>query len=92
MAAYESVYGKSLVDLVAEYRMETGSNLGERVTQSEFAAFTYWCSKYRFRLSEPARVASDTRRALALLSRLEAERAPRELRVPDAHSPEVIEL
>ena len=50
---------------------------------SEMQTFTYWCSKYRFRTCEPARVASDTRKALALLSRLEAERAPREQRAPD---------
>jgi hypothetical protein len=92
VAAYERVYGKPFADLTAEYRVETGCALGEHVSQAEFAAFTYWCSKYRFRLAEPARVASDTRKALALLSRLEAERAPRERRRPDARPAEVIEL
>ncbi len=92
VAAYERVYGKPFVELVAEYRIETGSALAEQVTQAELAAFTYWCSKYRFRLAEPARVASDTRKALALLSRLEAERAPREQRAPDARPAQVIEL
>jgi hypothetical protein len=92
VAAYERVYGKPFAELVADYRIETGSALAEQVSQAELAAFTYWCSKYRFRLAEPARVASDTRKALALLSRLEAERAPRELRAPDAHPAEVIEL
>ena len=92
VAAYERVYGKPFAELVAEYRVETGSALAEQVSQAELAAFTYWCSKYRFRLAEPARVASDTRKALALLSRLEAERAPRELRAPDTRPVEVIEL
>lgn len=90
IAAYEGVYGRKLEDLVAEYRAETGISLPQRVGQSQLRAFTYWCSKYRFRLAEPARVASDTRKALALLSRLEAERVPRELRIPKS-TPEVIE-
>ena len=91
VAAYEAVYGRPLEELVVEYRAETGEGLPQRVGQSQLHAFTYWCSKFRFRLAEPARVASDTRKALALLSRLEAERVPRERRVPGA-APEVIEV
>ena len=92
VAAYERVYGKTFAELSAEYRIETGASLGSNVSQAELAAFTYWCSKYRFRLAEPARVASDTRKALALLSRLEAARAPRERRVPVPEPAEIIEL
>ncbi len=92
IAAYERVYSKTFAELAAEYRIETGASLGSNVSQAELAAFTYWCSKYRFRLAEPARVASDTRKALALLSRLEAARAPRELRVPAPEPAEIIEL
>lgn len=73
--AYEHVYGKPLGELMTLYRSETGLPLSERVRQHEWQAFTYWCSKYRFRTGEPARVASDTRKALALLSRLHSERA-----------------
>jgi hypothetical protein len=73
--AYERVYSKPLGELMTLYRNETGAALGERVRQSDWHAFIYWCSKYRFRTGEPARVASDTRKALALLSRLHAERA-----------------
>ena len=82
VAAYERVYGRSLKELIVEYRAETGQALPERALQSQLRAFTYWCSKFRFRLAEPARVASDTRKALALLSRMEAERVPRERRLP----------
>lgn len=92
VAAYERVYGKTFAELAAEYRAETGASLGSNVSQAELAAFTYWCSKYRFRLAEPALVASDTRKALALLSRLEAARAPRERRVPTPEPAEIIEL
>ena len=92
VAAYERVYGRTFAELAASYRAETGAALGSPVSQSELAAFTYWCSKHRFRLAEPARVASDTRKALALLSRLEASRAPRERRLPAPEPAAIIEL
>ena len=71
--AYERIYGHPLGELLQLFRTETGCPLGERVRQDDWQAFTYWCSKYRFRTGEPARVASDTRKALALLSRLYAD-------------------
>jgi hypothetical protein len=73
--AYERVYGKTLDELQVLYRGETDGRLGERVTQQELQEFTYWCSKYRMRHCEPAKVASDTRKAMALMSRLERGRA-----------------
>jgi len=75
VAAYERVYGKSFPELAVMYRAESGAMLGERVRVPDLQAFTYWCSKYRFRMGEPARVASDTRKALALLSTMESGRA-----------------
>ena len=77
VAAYERVYGRPLDELLVMYRAEAGAVLGARVTLAELRAFTYWCSKYRFRTGEPARVASDTRKALALLSSMEANRSRR---------------
>ena len=72
--AYERVYGKPLSELASLYREETEAALGESVTVGEWQAFTYWLSKYRFRTAEPARVASDTRKALALLSTMDRHR------------------
>lgn len=74
ITAFEAVYGKPLAELQLLYRTDSGAPLGGRVSESEWQAFIYWCSKYRFRTGEPARVASDTRKALALLSRLRSER------------------
>lgn len=74
IAAYDHVYGKSLDELLILYRSETDGALAAQVSQKEWQAFTYWCSKYRVRNAEPARVASDTRKAVALMSRLEAGR------------------
>ncbi len=83
MQAYERVYGKSLGELQQMYRADTNGRLDERVRQSDWHAFIYWCSKYRFKMGEPARVASDTRKALALLSRMQSERPNPSLAVPD---------
>ena len=81
--AYDRVYGKPLAELVLLYRADTNLQLGERVRQSDWHAFIYWCSKYRFKSGEPARVASDTRKALALLSRMQSERPHASLTVPE---------
>jgi hypothetical protein len=72
--AYERVYGKPLHELASLYREETEQELGDSVTVAQWQAFTYWLSKYRFRTAEPARVASDTRKALALLSTMDRHR------------------
>ena len=73
--AFERVYGKKLEELQLLYATETSGVINTRVRQSEFQTFIYWLSKYRLRTSEPARVASDTRKALALMSRMEPGRA-----------------
>ncbi|MDA0353433.1 MAG: hypothetical protein O3A10_14675 [Chloroflexi bacterium] len=88
--AYERVYGKKLEELQLLYATETDTRLAARMRQTELQAFTYWCSKYRLRTSEPARVASDTKKALALMSRMDAgrgrladrEREPIDVTVP----------
>ena len=73
--AYQRVYGRPFEELMGMYGAETEAPAGERMSLTELQAFTYWCSKYRFRMGEPARVASDTRKALALLSTMEPSRA-----------------
>ena len=75
LEAFDHVYGKPLAELKLQYAYETGAVLAERMSQSELQAFTYWLSKFRVRTGEPARVASDTKKAMAMMSRLEAGRA-----------------
>lgn len=82
--AYERVYGVPLEELRVHYRSETGQGLGEQAHRAEIQAFTYWCSQFRVRLGEPARVASDTRKAMSLLSRMHAQSARRRERQRDA--------
>ncbi len=75
LEAFDYVYGKPLDELKLLYGYDIGEALGDRMSQSELQAFTYWLSKYRVRTGEPARVASDTKKAMAMMSRLEAGRA-----------------
>ncbi len=72
--AYERVYGKPFDELLVQYAEETEIVLTDSVDRDDLQAFTYWCSKYRFRTAEPARVASDTRKSLALLSTMDRHR------------------
>ena len=72
--AYERVYGKSLEELQILYATQTEMRVRPRLRQAELQSFTYWCSKFRLQHGEPARVASDTKKALALMSRMEAGR------------------
>ena len=72
--AYRRVYGRPLEELRALFRHDSGLELGDRVSLGDFREFTYWCSKYRVQSGEPERVASDTRKALRLLSELEGRR------------------
>lgn len=66
------LYGKSRDDLHLMYREETGATeeCGE-TTIADLKSFTYWLFKFRVRRCEPARIASDTRKGIDLLQKLE---------------------
>lgn len=68
---FERIYGKTRAALIAEFREERSLPAAAAVTLGELRAFAYWLFKYRVKNSEPARVASDTRKALAQLSAIE---------------------
>ena len=72
--AYQRVYGKSLSELQIIYATQTGIHIGNEISQNSLQRFIYWLSKYRLRNSEPARLASDTRKALSLITRMENHR------------------
>jgi hypothetical protein len=69
---YERIYGQPLVTLVREFRNETQKPGRATMPLAEFREFLYWLFRYRVKNQEPARVASDTRKALAQLSAIEA--------------------
>jgi len=74
---YERIYGKPPEELRAAYYEETGVFLEQEVAYDDLLEFTYWLFKYRLRRQEKARVASDTRKGLAQLSRMELAAAAR---------------
>ena len=77
---YERIYDRPRAELLAEFRDESHLPHAPEISLPELRRFTYWLFKYRVQNCEPARVASDTRKALAQLSSMEAaaRRAGRE--------------
>jgi hypothetical protein len=71
---YERLYRQTRDALLREFRAERGLPHTPVITLTELREFTYWLFKLRLRVSDPALVASDTRRALARLSELELHR------------------
>jgi 8-oxo-dGTP pyrophosphatase MutT (NUDIX family) len=76
---YQRIYGRTRASLLADFREERGAPPRGRIALDELREFHYWLFKYRVKHAEPARVASDTRKALAQLSAIEdaARRATR---------------
>ncbi len=72
--AYERVYGKTFDELKVIYQSEVGEILGDIVSQADTRTMLYWLSKFRIRSAEPARIASDTRKAMNVLANLEGNR------------------
>jgi hypothetical protein len=69
---YQRIYGRPLDDLRDEFQKERGLEQSDKIDYLDFKEFTYWLFKFRVRSGEGARVASDTRKGLAALSRAEA--------------------
>lgn len=68
--AFQRIYGKPQCELLLEFSAETGTD-PEAMSLGDFSEWRYWLFKYRVRTCDPAKVASDTRKGLALLQRLE---------------------
>jgi hypothetical protein len=71
--AYIDLYRASIDELLGEYSDDTGWVSPKREPNFllvDSDAFTYWLFKRRFKLAEPARLASDTRKALEQLERM----------------------
>ncbi|MCC6382672.1 MAG: hypothetical protein IT304_09175 [Dehalococcoidia bacterium] len=68
---FRRVYGLPLFELRATYYEETGVMLPEELPYADWKAFNYWLFKLRLKRQDRARVASDTRKGLAQLSRME---------------------
>jgi hypothetical protein len=68
-SAYRQVYHAELADLLDAFQREMKYPHRVSLTLTEAKEFTYWLFKYRVKTSEKSRIASDTRKALALMYR-----------------------
>jgi len=66
------IYGATRSELLQAFRGQDTPSGPAHLSLAELTEFTYWLFRYRLRYADPARVASDTRKGLALLERLEA--------------------
>jgi hypothetical protein len=70
---FQRVYGLARADLFAAHYAETGVMLRHDVSYADWKGFTYWLFKFRLKRQDKARVASDTRKGLAQLTRMELQ-------------------
>ena len=68
--AFTHLYGCPRAELLREYRQEAGIGRSTPLSLADCKEFTYWLSKRRFNLWDPARVASDTRKGIRKLEQL----------------------
>jgi 8-oxo-dGTP pyrophosphatase MutT (NUDIX family) len=68
---FERIYDSGRAELLQTFRDELHLPDAPAISLGELREFLYWLFKYRVAHQEPARVASDTRKALAQLSRME---------------------
>jgi hypothetical protein len=69
---YQRIYGRDLTELLTSFQRERKLAETDSLEMTELKEFTYWLFKLRVRAAEGAKVASDTRKGLAALSRVEA--------------------
>ena len=62
--AFRQLYRQSRTELLNEFRRETRRDRRRRLSVADLKEFTYWLHRKRLKLHDPARVASDTRKAL----------------------------
>jgi len=69
--SYNRLYGKPRRELLKTFQKETKKDRRRNLSLSDLKEFTYWLHKRRINLWDPARVASDTRKAIRRLELLE---------------------
>ena len=65
--AYQRIYGASQQALLESFRKERKYPKHKSVTLTQLKEFTYWLFKYRMKICDKSRVASDTKKALMKL-------------------------
>ena len=70
--ALSRIYRKPRDELLRGFRAETGASARRRMYVGDAKEFTYWLFKLRLKVSDKARIASDTRKGLDQLARMTA--------------------
>ena len=68
--AFRQLYQKSRSELLEEFRAGARMDRRRGMNLTDLKEFTYWLHKRRIDLWDPARVASDTRKAITRLEKL----------------------
>ncbi len=69
----DRIYGATRRELMSRFREQRNLS-DDNLSPGDLHEFTYWLFKHRVNNADPARVASDTRKGLAMLSRLRSTR------------------
>jgi hypothetical protein len=64
---YQRIYGATQFALLKQFRKERHYPQPKSISLSELNEFTYWLFKYRIKMRDKSRVASDTKKALTKL-------------------------
>ncbi len=80
--AYVHLYQKSRLELLKIFQKETKRDRRRNLNLSDLKEFTYWLHKRRINLWDPARVASDTRKAIRQFNLLQHEHNGRQIDSP----------
>ncbi|MDA1128293.1 MAG: hypothetical protein O2913_06300 [Chloroflexi bacterium] len=75
--AFVHLYGKPRTELLKLFQKDTKKDRRRNLTLSDLNEFTYWLHKLRIKKWDPARVASDTKKAIGRLEILEQHRNSR---------------
>lgn len=70
--AFRAIYDGPLEEMLAKFREDVGLPKRRAMALRESKEFTYWLFKYRVKNSEPARIASDTKKGLDQLQKMRA--------------------
>lgn len=68
--AFGRIYRESKSDLFLTFREEMGYPNEDKMSFSEYKEFTYWLFKYRLKISDKAKIASDTKKGLDQLHKM----------------------
>ncbi len=73
-AIFVRLYGHTQKDMFTAFYKLRSAAVPEEISVADLKEFNYWLFKYRLNRCDPARVASDTHRGLALLEKIASRR------------------